>query len=164
VVHTPTIEEAHEIYELRLMLEPVAVRKAVENISDESVAEAARLSKAMRRTKDVGEWVDLNRDFHEILTEPANSPRLMSIIQGLRNAAGIQIAWSFKARGSQMESANDDHDLIVEAYRRRDADAAVEASEHHLRATLDTVERFEHDRAADGDGAARSAAPFQPAA
>jgi DNA-binding GntR family transcriptional regulator len=160
VVHTPTLDEAREIYDLRLVLEPIAVRKAVANSTDASVARAERLARAMRRTKDVGEWLDLNRAFHHVLTEPANSPRLMGIIEGLRNAAGMQIAWSFKARNSQMENANDDHDLIVDAYRRRDADAAVEASEHHLRGTLETVERFERERSGDGDGAA---APFQPA-
>jgi DNA-binding GntR family transcriptional regulator len=143
VVHTPTLREAREIYDLRLVLEPIAVRRAVANMTDEPVAEADRLTKEMRRTKEVGEWVDLNRVFHDVLTAPANSPRLVSIIATLRNAAGMQIAWSLKARRSQMESANDDHDRIVDAYRRRDADAAVEATEHHLRSTLEAVEAFD---------------------
>jgi DNA-binding GntR family transcriptional regulator len=166
VVHTPTIDEAREIYQLRLVLEPIAVRRAVENISDESVANAERLAREMRRTTDVSDWLALNHDFHEVLTDPAGATRLLSIIEGLRNAAAIQIAWSFKASGVQMQGANADHDLIVDAYRRRDADAAVEATEHHLRATLETVERFERDRAprVGGDGAAAAAAPFEPAA
>jgi DNA-binding GntR family transcriptional regulator len=166
VVHTPTIGEAREIYQLRLVLEPIAVRRAVENISDEAIAQADSLTREMRRTTDVSDWLALNHDFHDVLTSPAGTTRLLSIIEGLRNAAAIQIAWSFKASGSQMEGANADHELIVDAYRRRDADAAVEATEHHLRATLETVERFERDRAgADGNGdGAAAAAPFEPAA
>jgi DNA-binding GntR family transcriptional regulator len=165
VVHTPTLEEAREIYQLRLVLEPIAVRRAVENISDEAIAKADSLAREMRRTTDVSDWLALNRDFHDVLTSPAGATRLLSIIEGLRNAAAIQIAWSFKASGSQMEVANADHDLIVDAYRRRDTDAAVEATTHHLRATLETVEHFEGDRAeAGGDGAAAAAAPFEPAA
>ena len=165
VVHTPTIDEAREIYQLRLILEPIAVRRAVENISDGAIADAERLARDMRGTTDVSDWLALNHDFHDVLTTPAGATRLLSIIEGLRNAAAIQIAWSFKASGgSQMETANADHDLIVAGYRRRDADAAVEATEHHLRATLETVERFERERAAtaDGDGAA-AAAPLEPA-
>jgi DNA-binding GntR family transcriptional regulator len=150
VVHTPTLEEAREIYDLRLVLEPIAVRKAVPNVTDEIIAEAERLAKEMRRTTDLGAWVDLNRIFHEELTAPANSPRLLAIIEGLRNAAGIQIAWSLKDHREQMESASDEHDLILDAYRRRDADAAVEASEQHLSRTLETVEQFERERADDG--------------
>jgi DNA-binding GntR family transcriptional regulator len=163
VVHTPTLEEAREIYELRLILEAIAVRRAVEAISDDAIEDAGRLAREMRRTKDVADWLDLNRRFHNVLTDPARAPRLLSIIEGLRNAAAIQIAWSIKASGgSQMDTANDDHDLIVDAYRRRDADAAVDATVHHLRMTLETVERFERDRAAaGGDGAATS---FEPAA
>jgi DNA-binding GntR family transcriptional regulator len=166
VVHTPTLEEAREIYELRLILEPIAVRRAVANISDDAIAESGRLAREMCRTRDVSDWLALNHDFHEILTAPAGATRLLSIIERLRNAAAIQIAWSFKASaGSQMETANADHDLIVGAYKRRDADGAVAATEHHLRSTLETVERFERGRAAhsDGDGAS-AVAPFQPAA
>jgi DNA-binding GntR family transcriptional regulator len=149
VVHTPTLEEAREIYDLRLVLEPIAVRKAVTNITDESIAEAEQLAKEMRRTTDLGAWVDLNRVFHEKLTEPASSPRLLAIIEGLRNAAGIQIAWSLKDHREEMVSASDEHDLILDAYRRRDADAAVEASEQHLSRTLETVEQFERERERD---------------
>jgi DNA-binding GntR family transcriptional regulator len=161
VVHTPTIDEARETYSLRLILEPIAVRKAVENITAESLAEADRLAKAMRRTKDVGEWLDLNHVFHELLTDPADSPRLLAIIESLRNAAAIQIAWSFKASQSQMTTANEDHQRIVEAYRSRDADLAVAHTEHHLRSTLEAVEAFERDRSGPSGAAA---APLKPAA
>jgi DNA-binding GntR family transcriptional regulator len=168
VVHTPTLDEAREIYDLRLVLEPIAVRQAVRNISHEAIARADALTRDMRRTRDVSDWLALNHDFHDVLTTPAGASRLLSIIEGLRNAAAMQIAWSFKASGgSLMEGANADHDLIVNAYRRRDPDAAVEATEHHLRATLETVERFERERAggADGDGDRNAAAaPFEPAA
>jgi DNA-binding GntR family transcriptional regulator len=163
VVHTPTLEEAQEIYQLRLILEPIAVRRAVENITDDALDEAQRLCTAMGRTNDVGDWLQLNHDFHEVLTMPAGATRLLSIIEGLRNAAAIQIAWSFKASQSQMRTANGDHQQIVDAYRSRDADRAVAVTEHHLRSTLEAVEAFEQDRRRGGDGAA-AAAPFEPAA
>jgi DNA-binding GntR family transcriptional regulator len=61
-----------------------------------------------------------------------------------------------------METANEDHQRIVDAYRARDEDNAVAHTEHHLRSTLEAVESFERDRAGT-DGAA-AAAPLEPAA
>jgi DNA-binding GntR family transcriptional regulator len=154
VVHTPTLEEAQEIYELRLVLEPLAAEKAIPNITDEMLDEAARINDLLRATSDVAEWVDLNRQFHTLLTDPARSPRLVSLINGLRNVAAIQVAWSLKLRGAQMTDAAEDHDRILAAYRERDLDAAVEETKRHLHSTLAAIESFETARRQDaGDSA-----------
>src|SRR5918992_3876036 len=39
-VHTPSLEEAREIYDLRLVLDPIAVRRAVERITPEEIETA----------------------------------------------------------------------------------------------------------------------------
>jgi len=144
VVHAPTLDEAQEVYELRLILEPIAVRRAVENITDAELARARELHEAMLATTELGDWVDLNRDFHATLTDPADSPRLLSIITALRNAAAIQVAMSLRARVSQLDEANQDHGRIIGAYARRDADAAVDIEEQHLRSTLRAIEAYEN--------------------
>ena len=143
IVHTPTLDEAQEIYELRLILEPIAVRRAVANITDEELARARTLHERMLETTELGAWVELNRDFHQTLTDPARSPRLLSIITSLRNAAAIQVALSLRARASQLGQANEDHGRILDAYARRDADAAVDFTQQHLRSTLAVIEAYE---------------------
>jgi DNA-binding GntR family transcriptional regulator len=146
VVHSPTLEEAQEVYDLRLVLEPLAVRRAVPKISDEDIARARELYERMLTTDELGVWVPLNRDFHAILMEPASSPRLLSIIESLRNAAATQVAMSIRVVPTQLTSGNEDHAQILAAYTRRDADAAVTMVERHLRSTIEAIESYERIR------------------
>jgi DNA-binding GntR family transcriptional regulator len=143
VVHTPTLEEAREIYELRLVLEPLAIEKSVGSIPEEDLARAGELQLAMEKVEEVAEWIEMNHQFHTLLSNQAAAPRLNGLIVGLRNASAIQVAWSLKARPPLMKRADRDHAEIVDAYRRGDVEAAVEFSKHHLRATLEAIEAQE---------------------
>ena len=145
-VHTPTLEEAEEIYGLRLILDPIAVRRAVAQITAEEIETAQAIHETMLATEDLGEWVDGNREFHRILHQAARSDRLLRIIDGLRNAAAMQVALSLKAESSQITIANDDHGKILQAFRDRDEERAVRLTEEHLRNTLEVIERYETDR------------------
>lgn len=147
-VHTPSLEEAREIYDLRLVLDPIAVRLAVERITPEELETAQAIHETMLSSDDLGEWVDANREFHRVLQQAARSDRLISIIDGLRNSAAMQVALSLKAEGSQVAQANTDHERILQAFRDRDAAAAVRLTEEHLRNTLEVIERYEADLAA----------------
>jgi DNA-binding GntR family transcriptional regulator len=147
-VHTPSLEEAREIYDLRLVLDPIAVRRAVERITAEELATAQAIHETMLATGDLGEWVDANREFHRALQQAAGAERLIGIIDGLRNSAAMQVALSLKAESSQVTQANADHEKILQAFRDRDADAAVQLTEDHLRNTLEVIERYEADLAA----------------
>jgi DNA-binding GntR family transcriptional regulator len=148
-VHTPTLEEAEEIYGLRLILDPIAVRRAVAQITAQEIQTAQAIHETMLATTDLGEWVDANREFHRILQQAARSDRLLRIIDGLRNAAAMQVALSLKAESSQITTANDDHGKILQAFRDRDEERAVKLTEDHLRNTLEVIERYEKDRARD---------------
>lgn len=143
MVHAPTLAEAQEVYGLRLVLEPLAVRRAVDRISDQQIERARRVHETMLHTSDLGAWVQLNRDFHAILLEPADSPRLLAMITSLRNAASIQVSLSIRAEVSQLDEANREHALILDAYGKRDADLAVDLTGRHLRSTLDVIEAYE---------------------
>jgi DNA-binding GntR family transcriptional regulator len=143
VVHTPTIEEAEELYELRLILEPIAVRKAVERITESQLEEASALQREMVDVKDVGRWVELNREFHAILNNAADSPRLNAMVSGLRNVSGMQVSLSLKASPHELERSNREHAEIVQSFRDRDADRAVELTKTHLRTTLEIIEGYE---------------------
>jgi DNA-binding GntR family transcriptional regulator len=148
VVHVPTLAEAQEVYDLRLVLEPIAVRRAIDSLTDEDLARARELHERMLATGDVGAWVPLNRDFHATLLEPAGSPRLLSMIRSLRDAAAIHVALSLRAEVSQLADSNEEHARLLDAYARRDADAAADLTGKHLRSTLDIVQAYE--RAAAG--------------
>lgn len=159
VVHTPTLAEALEIYELRLTLEPLEIEKSVGNIPQADLDRAAELQLEMEKVDEVGGWIEMNREFHRLLSAPEAAPRLNSIIVGLRNASAIQVAWSIKAKPALMGRANRDHAEIIDAYRRADVEAAVEFSKHHLRATLEAIQEQEVAAAGRGDQDGAAARP-----
>jgi DNA-binding GntR family transcriptional regulator len=150
IVHAPTLAEAQEIYGLRLVLEPLAVRRAVDRISEDQIARARTLHETMLRTSDLGAWVQFNRDFHATLLDPADSPRLLAIVASLRNAATIQVSLSIRAHVSQLDDANEEHQLILDAYGQRDAELAVELTCKHLRSTLEIIEAYERAEGSAG--------------
>jgi DNA-binding GntR family transcriptional regulator len=139
VVHSPTLEEVREIYELRLLLEPAAARKAVHRVSKEDLRTARALLSQMDKEDDIGRFVDLNRSFHRLLLAPAGSVR-EAILRVLRDAAAIHVSASLKARPSQMRDSNAMHHRLLDAYRRHDAEAAADLTSRHLSSTVEAIE------------------------
>jgi DNA-binding GntR family transcriptional regulator len=144
VVHIPTPGETREVYELMLILEEIAIRRSIENITDEQLAQAQALHEQMLEVgDDIGTWVEINRKFHSSLIDPADSPRLTRIIGGLRNVGALHVTIAIQHQRSELTSSNDDHAKIVEAFANRDAEAAVRLSADHLRATRAIIEEYQ---------------------
>lgn len=140
IVYEPDLDELREIYDLRKILEPEAVRRAMPWITDMDLKRAAALQKRMDRERDPGVWVDLNREFHTVLADAARSPRLSSILKNLRDAAAVYVALSLKARSRQLMSGNRDHHALLDAFAQRDPDAAAKIMVEHLDATMRAIE------------------------
>jgi DNA-binding GntR family transcriptional regulator len=59
----------------------------VERITEDELETAHHAQKEMEATKDIGQWVLLNRRFHGGLVAAARSPRLAKLIGTLEDAA-----------------------------------------------------------------------------
>lgn len=149
VVHTPTLAEALEIYDLRLTLEPLEIERSVGKIPEADLARATEVQLEMEKIDEVGRWIEMNQEFHRLLSVPELAPRLNGFVVSLRNASAIQVAWSLKANPALMGRANRDHAEIIDAYRRADVEAAIRISKHHLRATLEAIQAQENAAAVD---------------
>jgi DNA-binding GntR family transcriptional regulator len=137
IVTELSAEDVHDIYEIRLVLEPLAMRLAVPNVSDALLDRIRRLHTSMIDEPYSGEWVDRNRVFHMAVYETAASSRLATIIRNLQDASVMYIGASLIHDPELRKHANEDHSEILDALERRDADAAVEALQKHLRTSLD---------------------------
>jgi DNA-binding GntR family transcriptional regulator len=135
------IGEVREIYELRMTLEPLMVRRVMERISTDQLDHAERLRQAMEQEDDHAAWVMLNREFHSIFGEADAGSRLAGILAGLRDSAAPYVNLSLGARPQQVPDANADHRELIELYRRRDVEGALRVTLRHLEATLVAIER-----------------------
>jgi DNA-binding GntR family transcriptional regulator len=136
VVNTIDADEFQEIYEIRKRLEPYAVRRAAERISERELEAAAAMAAAMEREADPGVWTELNWRFHGLLVQAARSPRLEAVLKGAQDAAALYVARSLRETPSRIEQGNAEHRALLEAMRRRDGDAVERILFEHLEGTL----------------------------
>lgn len=132
--------EVREVYELRMVLEPIMVRRVVQQVTDIQLQRAEDLCDQMDKEADPGAWVALNRGFHGTLNEPDNGSRLAGILSGLRDSAAAYVAVSLDVV-KHREEANSEHRKILEFYQRGDQDAAVEFTLQHMQSTLRVLEQ-----------------------
>jgi DNA-binding GntR family transcriptional regulator len=126
-------EEAADLLEIRGVLEPLAARRAATRCTPDILA-------AMQETVDAGitatqdgrlaELPALNSQLHGLLAEASGSTILNHLIRQLRH----KIAWVYsvelprRAGDSWVE-----HQMIVDALARRDADSAAALMVAHVR-------------------------------
>lgn len=139
VVAAPSREEAQQIWDLRRLIEPYAIQVATSRITDRELDAAEALHARMLAETDFGSWAMLNRRFHEVLAHATGSPRMVSVLQSLRDAASIYVAISIKKEEDQRVGGNEDHGDLVAALRERDVERAVEITVRHLGRTVDAI-------------------------
>lgn len=132
VVQELSGEELREIYMIREILEPVALRQAVPKVTDELIGRLRVLHEKMASEPHSAEWVEANRAFHMAIYEAADSPRLSAIIRSLEDSSVMYIGASLKDVPELRPTAIHDHGAILDALERRDAEAAVTAAVAHL--------------------------------
>jgi DNA-binding GntR family transcriptional regulator len=145
VVRTLDINEVREIYALRIILEPLMIRRTIDQITADQIDRAAELSHRMQSETNLSAWVDLNRDFHGIFSDVDRGSKLAGILTNLRDSASAYVSLSLEARPQQVPEANEEHAELVRLYRDRDADGVVDLTLRHLRSTLDAIESA-HER------------------
>jgi len=119
IVRGLDLDELDEIYELRLLLEPLAIRKATERMTEAEFAEAEALLVRMDEIDDPGGWAETNREFHAVFARAARSPSLTRILGSLRDSAAPYVQMSIARSTEFAAAANNEHRQLLEACRRR---------------------------------------------
>ena len=132
VVFHPTAEDLLEYYEIREVLESLAVKHAIDRLTPAIAKDLNELIDRMRRTTDAWRWLRMNDEFHLKLYECAHRPHLSSLIDNLRDASTPYI-YMFVASRKPSDQANGEHQEILDACIRGDAKAAQRAIRDHLR-------------------------------
>jgi GntR family transcriptional regulator, rspAB operon transcriptional repressor len=134
VVRGFTPEHKAEILMLREALEGVAVRRACEVMQLEEIDHLHLLLLRMRRAAENGredDFLDLDEEFHLKIAEGAQLPILYSLLGQLRGFVRVARLGS-RRPPAVLAQVVAEHEEIVEALERRDADTALNALVEHL--------------------------------
>ena len=137
-VAMPSVEEAHQVFELRQMIEGAMARRLCATITDRQVAELRAHLKAEREAvaqTDVPGRTRLLADFHVVLARMMGNEVLAQLLGDLLSRSSL-ISLMYQSSHSA-EASLAEHVAIVDALEKRDVRAAVRLTEEHL----DHVER-----------------------
>lgn len=145
VVHAATIAELHDLHDVRAYLYRLAIRSAVEHITEDQLDEAQRLVDEMGRTSPIETWALYNRQFHRVLDGAVQNTYLADSLLRLGDVSYLYVHVSDRGAGRR-PAAHTEHQQMVDAFRRRDAKEATRIVLLHITNTL------EHAKAVLSDG------------
>ncbi|MCP2167807.1 GntR family transcriptional regulator [Goodfellowiella coeruleoviolacea] len=140
-VREVTEQDALAIYDMRLLLEPEAVRRSVNAGSDFAEAEHALERAAL--AEDASTRSTANRDFHRGLYAGCGNPLLVQTLDGLRDQTALVSASSWARTPSWAEEARE-HAAILDQVRAGNAEAAATLVRHHIEGFVVRHLRREH--------------------
>lgn len=129
-VFSLTSSEHAEIQEMRLALEPLALRKAIARLDRAALQEIDQARTACDAASDPISWEKANRVFHLAILSPCAQPRLLGRIAQLQRLSAhyFHARW----RADWVKFSDRDHGAIVQAMARRAPDAACQVLARHL--------------------------------
>lgn len=118
-----------EVWALRTLLEPRAVRLAVPRLVGEPLANLEKMHElCLRLAKHPAEY-EHNRLWHFAIYDVCGQPILLSFIRRLWEVVPWRSAWAVPGRGAISVR---EHAAVMSAIREGDADTAAEAMRDHL--------------------------------
>ena len=134
-------ELAKSVYDVRMVLEPEAVRRTVERRDPELLEDAADALKeatAAIADKDQAALSLLNRRFHRALYRGCGNPLLVTILDDLKDRAALISVVGWEANPSWKKELTE-HKAVLSAAKKGDADGAAELLRAHIGGFLERV-------------------------
>jgi DNA-binding GntR family transcriptional regulator len=136
---------AREVYDVRLLMEPEALRRAVRRGA--SLDDARDALHRADAAGDTAERSLANREFHRALYLPCGNPLLGRMLDEVRDQAALvsAVAW---AADPSWEREADEHREILRLALAGDADGAADALHAHIASFVRRA--FPHTRVEEG--------------
>jgi DNA-binding GntR family transcriptional regulator len=137
------VAEALEVNELRLMLEPFAVRRAAERITAGEIENLEQIQRNMERATDNQTWLELNNHFHLAVIDSARSPQVAGILHNLLQTSTFYFAAALRVSGGNRAKSIREHWDLIDALRAHDAELAASITAGHVSSSLELENRLD---------------------
>jgi DNA-binding GntR family transcriptional regulator len=153
-----SLDDVEDAFVLRGILEGLAARRAAARITQSQLAqlrlENLCIQKAVHLLKpDIPAFLEHNRNFHTIILEAANSPRLTNVLARIIEQP---VVWRTAQRYDRdnLIRSHREHEELLAAFERRDGDWAESVMAGHIRRAFHTYADAHHEQSAVFDEAA----------
>ncbi|CAN7385577.1 GntR family transcriptional regulator [Rhizobium sp. LjRoot254] len=138
-----TLDELYEIFEMRSVLEGLAVRLAIPRIGEDEIDELERLLVRMERAGQSGssDWVVRHQEFHRFICELSQRPKLIHQISALHVVIEPYMRIWFDDVDKPL-SAREEHEAVIAALRSGDARHAEQTMQDHILGTAPMLAEF----------------------
>lgn len=137
-----TLRDGRKLFTLRAMIEGQVAWEAAQSCTSplmDRLCEINRQDQKALKDRDDGRYYMANRDFHFLLAESANNRYLERVSKQLFHQASIYIFFYDSFYTSTKKSAiytPEQHEVILQCIKDRNADAARVAMEEHIIHTM----------------------------
>ena len=135
-----TVRAVNQIFDIRSLLEPYAVRLACENISSEDILNLKQIiaasseviaSESLEQEDKIRRLLKLNTEFHDIIYFSTDNPFLIQIITKLKS-----IVLHMRSLGvreySAWQKAWDEHDMLISYLESGEKERAADLIKRHV--------------------------------
>ena len=136
-------DEAEEIYGLRRILETEVLSVAVPKLTDADIAGLEAQFAAMEaglEQQDIHAYAKANRQFHFIAFERAERAWILRFLRMVWDAAARYQTRVFSSTGWE-QRLHEEHRRLLEAFRRRDTEAAIATMDEHRILAIEEAHR-----------------------
>ncbi len=147
VVTSLTNGEVEELFEMRAVLEALALRFAVPKFTANELNELELLSRFMDQARnDPKTWVERHSQFHDFIVRVSGRQRLRKLIHGIHDTVHPYLLMYISVY-NETEMVGAEHDSLVSVIRSGDPSAAEACIQDHIRSAakgvIDFVSRHE---------------------
>jgi DNA-binding GntR family transcriptional regulator len=137
-----SLDDIEDAFELRAMLEGHAARRAAARIGTEGIRRLKAHNRAIDRAisapnPDVTAFLEHNREFHALILEAAQSPRLSAMLARLIEQPVVWRTAQNYDRENLRRSHNE-HEELLSAFERADGEWAAAVMHGHIRRAFHT--------------------------
>lgn len=136
-----SLHDLEEVFALRLLLEPPAVRRAVTRLDGNQKRELRRMFAHMEKAAKADDEFTMfehDRRFHRVLLEAAGNARLAAFVDGLRDMV-LRRGVSTARESRSLDDIVAEHRAILDLIEAGDAEGAAKAMREHVRHTAELL-------------------------
>ena len=138
-----SIKEIRDVFEIRIVLERLAVELFIRNYYQENLEELENITRKMGKAVQENNFIEaakMNNKFHDLIIEKSDNHEISTVMEPLKNKINIFRLISISTP-SRLKTSLAEHQSILDSISQKDIVNAKKLIEIHIRKVLDIIEK-----------------------